>query len=348
MSSCTPMSETMREAAISGPLPWQADEWQRLRTRLSQGRLHHALLLSGPAGVGKRLLVELLAAAVLCGATEDGQACGVCRNCQLLRAGSHPDFMRIAPEPDKKQIRIHQVREQLTDFVMRTTSMAPAKVVIIDPADAMNISTANCLLKTLEEPSPATHMLLVTDAPARLLATIRSRCEAIRLRPPTPADGLEWLRRVADLPNAEDLLGAASGCPLGALRIQDRGGLQRYQRVALMMEHASTAAFPVPVIAGECSDLDLLDVLADMFLFLIELSRAMAIGAPQGARIEGAHALYSKLLPRVSALHLARTTQKLVAAQRDAVSTANPNRQLLLEALLIDWQQGVTGWQNGR
>jgi DNA polymerase III subunit delta' len=342
------MAESMRETAISGPLPWQLAQWQRLSAQLGQGRLHHALLFSGPSGVGKRLLAELLAAAVLCSAGAGGEICGVCRNCQLFRAGSHPDLLRIAPEPEKRQIRIHQVREQLTDFVMRTTSMAPAKVVIIDPADAMNLSTANCLLKTLEEPSPATHILLLTDAPARLLATIRSRCESVRLRPPAPADGLDWLRHVAGLSGAEDLLGAASGCPLGALRIEERGGLQRYQRIARMMNLASVAAVPVPVLAGECSDLELGDILADIFLFLVELSRALAIGVPQGARIAGACDAYAELLPRISALHLARSMQKLLAAQRDAASTANPNRQLLLEALLIDWQQGIAGWQNAR
>ena len=146
--------------------------WQRLRTQRVAGRLHHALLLTGPRGIGKRVLAGLLAESILCDVPLGGESCGACRNCELVRAGTHPDLLRIAPEEPGKQIKIDQIRE-VADFVMRTSSMASSKVVFIDPADAMNISSANSLLKSLEEPSPRTHLILVSDAPARLLATLR-------------------------------------------------------------------------------------------------------------------------------------------------------------------------------
>ncbi|MBK8993986.1 MAG: DNA polymerase III subunit delta' [Gammaproteobacteria bacterium] len=189
--------------------------------RIVDQRLHHARRPSGPAGIGKRLLGELLARSILCRNPDRGQACGVCRDCQLVTAGSHPDLLRIAPEEPGKQIRIEQIRGELSDFVMRTPSVAHAKAILIDPADAMNTHTANCLLKSLEEPAPRTHMLLLSDAPARLLPTIRSRCQQLRLMPPAPEQALQWLQSAGGGADAADLLGIAAGYPLGALRIRE-------------------------------------------------------------------------------------------------------------------------------
>lgn len=337
---------TASAAILAAPLPWQLSEWERLRARVADRRLHHAVLLSGPAGIGKRLLGELLARSILCRNPDHGQACGECRDCQLVTAGSHPDLLRIAPEEPGKQIRIEQIRGELAEFVMRTPSLADAKAIVIDPADAMNTHTANCLLKSLEEPAPRTHMLLLSDAPARLLPTIRSRCQQLRLMPPVPEQALRWLESAGGGTDAADLLGIAAGCPLGALRVRDSDAIGGFDRAAGLLRRAAAPGAWIPALVGECGDLELRELLGWIFLFLADLSRALAHGSVDGARIRRAAAAYQELMPHVDAVHAARMLQRALAARRDAASTANPNRQLLLEALLIDWQRGCSGWQN--
>jgi DNA polymerase-3 subunit delta' len=335
----------MKPEQPRAPLPWQAGDWERLRQRIVEGRLHHALLLSGPPGIGKRLLGELLARSVLCRNPDRGQACGDCRDCRLAAAGSHPDLLRITPDEPGKQIRIEQIRGELADFVMRTPSLAQAKAVVIDPAEAMNTHTANSLLKSLEEPAKRTHLVLLSDAPARLLPTVRSRCQHIALRPPPPEVARDWLRSVCGEQDAADLLGIAAGCPLAALRIREADGLAGFDRVADVMCRAALPGAWIPALAAECADLELRELLGWMFLFLVDLGRAIAVADVDGARIRRAASRYREAMARAGGMHVARTLQRTVAARRDASSTANPNRLLLLEALLIDWQRGCNGWQ---
>lgn len=329
------------------PLPWQREDWTRLGARVAGAQLHHAVLLSGPAGIGKRLLAELLARTVLCRAPVAEAACGRCRDCELFAAGSHPDLLRVMPEEPGKQIRIDQIRSGLTEFVMHTASVAHAKVAIIDPADAMNTHTANCLLKSLEEPAPRTHIVLVSDAPARLLPTVRSRCLQVRLRPPPPEAATRWLRETVGADDALDLLGVAAGTPLGALRARARNGLAGFDRVADLMRRAALPRAWIPPLVAECADLELVELLDWMFLFLLDLGGVLARGDTAGARIPRAAPVYAELLPAVTAVHTARSLRRVAEARRDATSTANPNRSLLLEALLLDWHEGCAALRTG-
>lgn len=179
--------------------PWLADSWRGLARALAERRLHHGLLLAAPAGFGKRALADALAAAALCTQRGDeGQACGVCRGCQLVAAGSHPDLARVTLEPrDDGKLRSEIVIDQIRSLSQRlalSSQFGGLQLALIDPADCMNASAANALLKTLEEPASATVIVLVADDPMRLPATIRSRCQRIEMRRPTRAEALAWLR----------------------------------------------------------------------------------------------------------------------------------------------------------
>lgn len=319
------------------PLPWQREEWARLRMPIVRGELHHALLLSGPAGIGKRLLGELLGQSLLCRATDDGAACGHCRDCRLFEAGSHPDLLRVFPEEPGRQIRIEQIRAGLAEFVMRTASVAQAKVAIIDPADAMNMSTANSLLKSLEEPAPRTYIVLLSDAPARLLPTVRSRCLQLDLRPPSLERATLWLREACGVEDAADLLGVAAGMPLLALRLHENNSLPGFDRMLDVMRRAAQPRAWIADLAAGWSDLELLELLDWIFLFLVDLSRVLACGDAARARIPRAAATHAELLPVLGGSQVAHALRRVVEARRDATSTANPNPQLLLEALLFDW-----------
>jgi DNA polymerase-3 subunit delta' len=178
--------------------PWLADNWRQFDAALAQQRLHHGLLFVAPAGYGKRALANALAAAALCQQRlPDGHACGRCRACLLFAAGTHPDFVRITFElrddgKPRTEITIDQMRT-LSQRLAMASQFGGLQIALVDPADRLNASAANALLKTLEEPASATIILLVADDPSRLPATIRSRCQRIDVRAPTREEALAWL-----------------------------------------------------------------------------------------------------------------------------------------------------------
>lgn len=208
-----------------------------LRSLVEQrARLPHALLLHGAPGVGKLALAERLAQALLCEAPRaEDVPCERCEACRWFIAGNHPDFRRIepealAPEPEGEgeeegaakprarpsfEIKIDQVRE-LGDFLAIGSHRGGKRVALVHPAENMNASAANALLKALEEPPPGATFLLVSHRPARLLATIRSRCVARAVPLPAWSAALGWLR-AQGLKAPERWLAYAGGAPLRAL-----------------------------------------------------------------------------------------------------------------------------------
>jgi len=218
---------------MSAP-PWHAAHWQRLHSRLARGALPHALLLCGPAGLGKRAFLHRFVRGLLCGQPRHGDACGQCRACLLLAAGTHPDFITISyglrkDGVQRKEIVVDQIRELSARLAM-ASQFGGWQVVVIDPADAMNAAAANALLKTLEEPSPQTLLLLVADAPWRLPQTIRSRCQRIEFQLPPQDEALAWLE-AQGVTDPAGALAAAGGNPGLAQAWAEQGALARRQAV---------------------------------------------------------------------------------------------------------------------
>jgi DNA polymerase-3 subunit delta' len=203
--------------------PWLADAWMQLVARRAAKRFPHAVLVAGPAGLGKREFVAALASALLCSAPRgDGHACGHCRDCIWMTAGSHPDRivvtfgLRDDGQP-RTEIVVDQIRELSARVAMRPHA-GGSQVVTIDPADQLNPNAANALLKTLEEPAADTLIVLVADEPTRLPATIRSRCQQVEARFPDRAQALAWLAgQGVDATEAGDALTLAAGNPGAAL-----------------------------------------------------------------------------------------------------------------------------------
>ncbi len=167
----------------------QAQAVTVLQRAIATARVPHAYLFEGPTGVGKRSAAVGLAMALNCEAPDPrARACGTCESCRRIAGGLHPDVMTFAP--DGTQILMEQAQE-IVALGQRRPHEGRARVVIVDDADRMNASASNCLLKTLEEPSSGTHLVLVTPAPERLLATIRSRTQRVRFRSVLPGDLLE-------------------------------------------------------------------------------------------------------------------------------------------------------------
>ena len=165
-------------------LPWHRDITEGIASLDQQKQLPHAIMLSGGKGLGAGQLAEDLAALILCMRPVDHRACGECKACHLFAAGSHNDFVRLCPEEEGKLIKVDAVRE-MVEFITESSMRGGHKVAIINPVESMNINGANALLKTLEEPTPRTLIILVTHQPGAILATIRSRCQAIPVAVPS-------------------------------------------------------------------------------------------------------------------------------------------------------------------
>ena len=200
-----------------------------------RARLPHALLVHGREGVGQFELGMAFAQFLLCEKpTPNGRACARCSACIWFEQGNHPDFRLLQPESmardedgegaaeSKKksdQIKIEPVRD-LQRFLAVGAHRAGLRVIVLHPADAMNISTQNAVLKSLEEPPPYTLFLLVTSSPHRLLPTIRSRCQSISVPVPNRELAVQWLKDQR-IENPESLLALAGGAPLSAMRLSE-------------------------------------------------------------------------------------------------------------------------------
>ncbi|MET4677519.1 DNA polymerase III subunit delta' [Luteibacter sp. ME-Dv--P-043b] len=215
-----------------GLRPWHAEAWDRLQARRDRDALPHALLLAGPAGLGKRDFLSVFVRGLLCLQPVNGAPCGQCRSCQFLAAGTHPDRVTLSfglrkDGVTRSEIVVDQIRD-LSQRLAMSSQFGGWQVATVDPADAMNAAAANALLKTLEEPTPATLLVLVADEPARLPATIRSRCQRIDFLVPSRDVSLAWLAAegVADAPAALEAAGGNPGMARewaadGALRQRD-------------------------------------------------------------------------------------------------------------------------------
>ncbi|WP_395787115.1 DNA polymerase III subunit delta' [Aquimonas sp.] len=212
--------------------PWQQRAFERALASLDSGRLGHGLLVCGPAKLGKRALVDAIVARLLCQDASGAQpACGHCRACKLQQAGTHADAYRISfALNDKGEPRNVIVVEQIRDLgqkISLTAQLGGAIVSVIDPAEALNANAANALLKTLEEPQDGRYLILVSDTPYRLPATIRSRCQRIELRPPPLEEARAWLAgQGIDGSRIDEALALADGHPGAALALIEAQGLQ--------------------------------------------------------------------------------------------------------------------------
>jgi len=227
-------------------LPWHGPAWAGLQAL--RARAHHAVLLHGQAGIGKKGLALDFAASLLCETpTPDHRPCGHCQGCILFASRNHPDLRVIVPdtlawlrpvavdeegdeledaaEDDRRgarvsrEIKIEAVRA-IGALVGITAHRAGMRVVLLAPAEALNAPAANALLKMLEEPPPRTMFVLTSDHIDDVLPTIRSRCVLVRIAPPAPDVAANWLREQS-VPDAAEQLAAAGGAPLRVLAQQD-------------------------------------------------------------------------------------------------------------------------------
>lgn len=316
--------------------PWQEALWQQMAGR---ARHSHAYLLHGPAGIGKRALAERLMASLLCQSRNGLEACAQCKSCLLLAAGSHPDNYILEPEEADKPIKVDQVRD-LVSFVVQTSQMGGRKVVLIEPVESMNINAANALLKSLEEPSGDTILLLISHQPSRLLPTVKSRCVQQACPLPGPQMSLDWLGDA--LPDCSDqerteLLSLAAGSPLAAVKLHGQGvRAQRAQVVDGVKKLLKREQSPTQLAEGwkDVPLLQLFDWFCDWSQLIL---RYQLTQDEQGLGLADMQKVVQYLAQK-SAQGKVLDLQEWILAQRQKVlAKANLNRVLLLEALLVQW-----------
>lgn len=189
---------------------WLTESYQKLAVRAQNKSLHHALLVKGLSGIGKQSFARSLSHYLLCSKPRGTQVCGQCQACLLVSASSHPDLHLIESE---KQIGVDLIRENIQKLT-GTAQLSGNKVLIILGADSMTESAANALLKTLEEPTPNTFLLLVCNDVQRMLPTILSRCEKIELNAPEISDCKAWLEQNGQANVSDSFIRIYANAPL--------------------------------------------------------------------------------------------------------------------------------------
>ncbi|MCK6556002.1 DNA polymerase III subunit delta' [Candidatus Binatia bacterium] len=297
-----------------------------LRLAAARERLAHGLLFAGPDGVGKQGVARALAAWMQCAESGPDDACGRCDACRQVTAGTHPDVVTVAVPSGKKEIGIDRVRD-LKRFVFMQPVRGRAKVAIVDDAPALTVAAQNALLKTLEEPPRRSFVILVAANADALLPTVKSRCQRVRFGPLTTAE-------VVDVLTCDHGLAPEAAAPLARLAEGSPGRALLLQRT-------------FGDVAWGLLDGALAGVEDARYCRLVSIAREL--NAPEAATALKLEIVLAELRDRATRAlaaddPCARAGIRGTLERADAVQAAanslrrgNPNRQLLLESLLLQF-----------
>ena len=315
--------------------PWLEPYRLTVATALAQGRLPHALLLTGLQGVGKCVLAEAIAGQLLCtAATLETGPCGRCAACAQINAGSHPDYIKVQLEEDASVIKVDQIR-WLAEKLSFSSHQGGYKVAVLDPADKMNINAANSLLKTLEEPSDNTVLVLVCERASQLPPTVRSRCQQLKVDVPGQDTALQSLAGQGISDSAETYLHMAHGAPLEALKQARADSIEARRKhfdTLVDILDGRTAPLATALLWSKEDDMQGIRWMRD---WLMDLLRIAMTGQTGGVRS-------ADLLDRLVRL-ARRLDSRVLFAQLDQINrvlglaTGSLNRQLLTEDILLAW-----------
>ncbi len=310
-------------------LPWLQPHTALLSTAYASGRLAHALLIHEARGAGGDVLALWAAQLVLC-TDPHPPPCGVCVGCRRAAAGQHPDLLALAPIEDSKQIRIEQVRE-LTSELTLTSHQGGYKVAIVTPADALNRAAANALLKTLEEPTARTLLILVATQPSRLPATILSRCQRIPIRAPARSDAVAWLQALRGPGEWSAALDTLGDAPLIAAEVDPNQVVEFAEETTRVLEEARSGRADPVLTAERWGRTDLALRLLCIENWLTDRIRSHFAGAAFSVEMNASvHLQGDREIPNIRRLFgLVDAVQELKASLDAPI-----NRSLALESLL--------------
>jgi DNA polymerase-3 subunit delta' len=324
----------------TAPYPWQEQQWQYLLNRYQTDNLPHALLLSGTKGLGQGDFALAFAKQVLC---EQGKqtntACGKCRACLLLQANSHPDLYLLQPEEEGKQIRIDVIRETIKQL-NQTALQNNYKIILIQPADALNVAASNALLKNLEEPAGKTLFLLVCSELTQIAATIRSRCQLLQFTAPTRQMAMQWLQPLLKQgQNSELLLTLAEQAPLQALALAYEERLQDREQLFTHLNQISLNKAAPSQIAAKWLKHDVKELLNGFITIIVDCVR-LNMGLPSAAILNSDKVEFIKQLAKnIAVMKLFTYLDELYQLRSQLNQPAQLNQQLLLENIFCKWYE---------
>jgi DNA polymerase-3 subunit delta' len=328
-------------------LPWQQRQWEHLCSYIAQQRIPQALLITGNKGMGKQQLARQFAVALLCAEPQsDGTACGHCSTCRLVNADTHPDFIQVQPEEEGKGISIGQIRGLITRLTLKP-QFESYRVVIINPADMMNNAAANAFLKCLEEPTERTSIILISEKPAKLPATIISRCQKLAIFTPNKAMVADWLAEtlqskfpLAPLLQRGDLfcnISLAQGAPLLALDYANGQTLAlRNECFEAWMGIAKQCKSPV-MVAEEWHKLPPASLVFWMTSWIIDMIKCIYHPQAENLYNPDLNMQLQELSKRLELKGLYKLYDLLLLG-RQRLDT-QINKQLLFEEILIQWHE---------
>lgn len=318
-------------------LPWQESRFQHLQQLLGAGRLGHAWLISGMEGIGKRQFARCLAQGLLCQESGAGLPCGACSACHLFSQGTHPDWFLL--QPPKRLIVVDQIREAI-DFANTTSQRGGHKIICIDPAESMNLNAANALLKLLEEPPAGTLLLLLTQQPGLLLATLRSRCQHLQMPLPSQEQALAWLRTRYAGSNAEAVLAMAGGAPLRALVLAEAGLVDEQAAVLQCLQDLLHGSCTPIQAARRCEKFNTLTIMESLLRCLARLAAHVQAGEKLAdPRLQALASLLQTRAAERTALVLHGLQSAHFQARKALLSSNNPNALLILEQVFGEWSK---------
>jgi DNA polymerase-3 subunit delta' len=325
--------------------PWQQESWQSLNGLRT--RLPNALLIKGAKGIGKQEMAVNFAQSLLCDAPlASGLPCCECDSCHWFEQGSHPDFRLVQPdalndteesgekESGKKpsrEISVDQIRA-LANFANMSAHQGGYRIVLIHPAESMNINSANAVLKTLEEPTEKLLFILVTHKPQQLLPTILSRCLSLIVNTPSREVGAAWLKQ-RGVENPESALAQSGFAPLLALHWAEEGeGTEELSVLLSSIRHPSqmdalaladklqrsAPALVVHCLQQWCYDLASVKITGQVRYFPEHMD------------------VLKKLSANISAMTLLRYQKELQIAKREAFHPLN--QKLQFESILLSYR----------
>jgi DNA polymerase III subunit delta' len=324
---------TIREKTVDIIFPWFKKIWQQLLHYKQDHLVPSAILFSGPSGMGKLTLAKEFAKLILCKA-DSNRPCASCRSCVLFEANTHPDFYFIYPEEKNTAIKIDQIRE-LTDALAQTSSLGGYQVALISLAEEMNKSAANALLKTLEEPRGNVLIILISNQPSMVTATILSRCQHIKLPLANKNEASEWLNTKLGTQGLT-FLRIADNLPLKALSYAEQGMLPLRDSMLFYLQAIREGTVDPIQAAADCLNhpLERLQFLMTLVLDIIRIKFSVNDHLNHCDQLMP----LKELGCSVSFPKLFKFLEELVQAIEMVMKRSNANLQLLMEKIFIYWR----------
>ena len=316
-------------------IPWHAPQRRQWQQQSCMDKIPHAVLLTGPAGLGKHQFAHYMAQTLVCTAMAEQTPCGECRACSQVQTASHPDVQVIQPE--ENYIKVDAIRALIHTTNLTTETW---QIFIITPAETMHPSAANALLKTLEEPAPNTLLILSSAEPQQLPATIRSRCQIMPFNPVETMQAIAWLEQQQPGVDWQPLLALAGGAPLLAMQALASGRLDNIRQLVEQMVKLRLGQQPPMSVVKVLAERSLPELINDMIYLCHDMAQLAVCDdpaqQPKSLYIPTEQTLLITLMQGVSLNQLFDLLDQLNTLKKQQNNNLNP--VMVVEKIIDCWQ----------